>query len=129
MTATEGAETLVREGASPGAVVRMQHALPVTLVIAGAVVGLASAQGGYFPTSWGLSATLLLWVSGLWLVVSGRTDAGWVDVVFLALLGGVTCWIGLSIAWSIVPAQSVLELERALVPLAGIAALLALARK
>ncbi|TML21687.1 MAG: hypothetical protein E6G28_07745 [Actinobacteria bacterium] len=79
MTATEGAETLVREGASPGAVVRMQLALPVTLVTAGAVVGLASAQGGYFPTSWGLSATLLLWVTGLWIVISGRTDAGRID--------------------------------------------------
>src|SRR5216117_3367842 len=124
MTATEGAETLVREGASPGAVVRMQLALPVTLVAAGAVVGLTSAQGGYFPTSWGLSATLMLWATGLWLVVSGRTDAGRVDLLFLALLGGLTCWIGLSIAWSTVPAQSVLELQRTIVLLAGVTAVL-----
>ena len=100
MTATEGAETLVREGASPGAVVRMQLALPVTLVTAGAVVGLASAQGGYFPTSWGLSATLLLWVTGLWIVISGRTDAGRIDALFLGLLTAFTCWVGLSIFWS-----------------------------
>jgi len=129
MTATEGAETLVREGASPGAVVRMQLALPVTLVTAGAVVGLASAQGGYFPTSWGLSATLLLWVTGLWIVISGRTDAGRIDALFLGLLTAFTCWVGLSISWSTVAAQSVLELERTLLVLAGVTAVIALARR
>src|SRR5436190_2998869 len=129
MTATEGAETLVREGASPGAVVRMQLALPVTLVTAGAVVGLGSAQGGYFPTSWGLSATLLLWVTGLWIVISGRTDAGRIDALFLGLLTAFTCWVGLSISWSTVAAQSVLELERTLLVLAGVTAVIALARR
>ena len=97
--------------------------MPVLLVAAGAVVGLTSAQGGYFPTSWGLSATLMLWATGLWLVVSGRTDAGRLDLLFLALLGGLTCWVGLSIAWSTVPAQSVLELQRTIVLLAGVTVL------
>jgi hypothetical protein len=103
--------------------------LPALVVTAGAVTGIASSQGGYFPTSWGLSAALLLWATGLWLVLSGRTDAGRADAVFLVLLGSLTCWIGLSIVWSAVPAQSVLELERALVPLAGVAAVLVLASK
>jgi hypothetical protein len=104
-------------------------ALPGMLVVAGSVIGLVSAQGGYFPTSWGLSATLLLWTIGLWLIVSARTDAGRFDLVFLGLLALFTCWIGLSILWSTVPAQSVLELERTLVLLAGTTAVLVLARQ
>ncbi len=100
--------------------------LPTMLVAGGAVVGIASTQGGYFPSSWGLGATLLLWTIALWLVVSGRTDAGRLDAVFLGLLALFTCWIGLSIVWSEVPAQSVLDLERTLVLVAGLTAVLAL---
>lgn len=103
-------------------------AVPAVLVVAGAVVGLAAAQGGYFATSWGWASTALLWVIGIWLVTSGRTQAGRLDVVFAGLLGAFTAWIAVSIVWSAVPAQTVLELERALVPLAGVAAFLALAR-
>ncbi len=103
-------------------------ALPAVLVAAGAVVGLAAAQGGYFPTSWGWASTTLLWVIGIWLVSSGRTQAGRLDLVFVALLGVFTAWIAVSIVWSAVPAQTVLELERALVPLAGVTAFLVFAR-
>lgn len=95
---------------------------------AGAIVGLASAQGGYFPSSWGLAATLLLWATGLWILVSGRTDAGRLDFAFLGLLAVFTCWVGISIVWSIAPAQSVLELERTVLVLAGVTAVLAFAR-
>jgi O-antigen ligase len=130
MTATETAETLASpESPVRAAVVPLRPALPVLLLVALSIIGLTAAHGGYFPTSWGLGATLLLWVAGLWLVVSGRTDAGRVDVVFLGLLGAVAAWIGLSIAWSIVPAQSVLELERTVVLLGGVIAVLALARR
>jgi hypothetical protein len=129
MSATKTAETIVpaapvRATASP-----LRSALPVLLLVAVTIVGLTAAHGGYFPTSWGLSATLLLWITGLWLVVSGRTDAGRLDLLFLGLLLALTAWIGLSIAWSIVPAQSVLELERTVVLFAGVAALLVLARR
>jgi hypothetical protein len=103
-----------------------RSAVPATLVAAGAVIGIASAQGGYFPTSWGLSAMLLAFATGAWLVLYGRTDAGRLDAIFLGLLALLTCWIGLSVAWSVVPAQSVLELERAVVLLAGVTAVLTL---
>jgi O-Antigen ligase len=108
---------------------QLRNAALVMLVVGGAVVGIASDEGGYFPTSWGLSSALLLWTCGVWLVLSGRTDAGRLDAAFLGLLAALTCWTGLSIEWSLVPAESVLELERALVPLAGVAALLVLARR
>ena len=98
-------------------------------VAAVAVVLLASDQGGYFPTSWGWAALALAGVVVTWLLAGARTDAGVADVAFLAALLALTAWIGLSIAWSVDRAQSVLELERALVLLAGCAAFLALGRR
>lgn len=108
---------------------RRTRRLPAALVVATPVVGLAAAQGGYFATSWGWSTTALLWIVGLWAVVSGRTDAGRLDMAFLALLGLVTAWVGLSVTWSAAPALSVLELERTLLLVAGTAALLLVARR
>jgi len=57
------------------------------------------------------------------------SGAGVADVAFLAALLALTVWIALSIAWSVDPAQSVLELERALALLAGCFAFLVLARR
>lgn len=96
-------------------------AVTVTLVV--------RDQGGYFPPSWGWSALAFVGVVVTWLVASGRTDAGRLDIAFILGLLMLTAWIGLSIAWSVDPAQSVLELERALVPLVGCAAFLTLARR
>jgi O-Antigen ligase len=103
--------------------------LAPVLVAAATVVLLASDQGGYFPPSWGWAALALAGVVVTWLLASGRTDAGVADVTFLAALLALTVWIGLSIAWSVNAAQSVLELERGLVLLAGCVALLMLARR
>ncbi len=94
-----------------------------------AVVLIVQDQGGYFPTSFGWSALGLLGVALVWLLAGGVTDAGRRDVLFLAALLAFTAWVGLSITWSIDPAQSVLELERGLVVVAGCGAFLVLARK
>ncbi len=94
-----------------------------------AVVCTVAYQGGYFSTSWGWSALALLSVLVTWTIVGGLTDAGRFDLGFMLALVLLTGWVGCSIAWSGNPAQSVLELERALVPLIGCAAFLALARK
>src|SRR2546423_4584029 len=98
-------------------------------VAAAAVVLVARDQGGYFPPSWGWSALALAGVVVTWLAASARTDAGLADGAFLVALLALTVWIGLSIAWSVDVAQSVLELERGLVLLAGCAAFLLLARR
>jgi hypothetical protein len=90
---------------------------------------LARDQGGYFPPSWGWSGVALAGVVVTWLVASARTDAGLADGVFLIGLLALTAWVGLSIAWSVDRAQSVLELERGLVLLAGCTALLILGRR
>jgi len=102
---------------------------PASVVAGGAIAGLVSAQGGYFPTSWGWASTALLWVVGLWAVASGRTEAGRLDLVFVGLLALLAAWISLSVAWSVAPALTMLEVQRALVLVAGAAAVLVLARK
>jgi hypothetical protein len=94
-----------------------------------AVVAIVAWQGGYFPTSWGWSALALLAVFCAWAVAVGETDAGGFDTAFLLALVSLTAWVGLSIVWSRDPAQSVLELERALVLLGGCASFLALGRR
>lgn len=99
------------------------------VVAAAAVVLLARDQGGYFPVSWGWAALALAGVVVTWLATSARTDAEPADGFFLLALLGLTAWVGLSIAWSVDRAQSVLELERGLVLLAGCTAFLALARR
>jgi hypothetical protein len=94
-----------------------------------AVTGIVSDQGGYFPTSWGWSTLAFLCVLGVWAVAAGSVDTGASDAIFMAALVLFTSWVGLSIAWSNNHAQSVLELERGLVLLAGCAAFFVLARR
>jgi O-Antigen ligase len=98
-------------------------------VLTATVVLLARDQGGYFPPSWGWSGVALAGAAVTWLVASARTDAGLADGAFLIGLLALTAWVGLSITWSADQAQSVLELERGLVPLAGCTALLILGRR
>jgi hypothetical protein len=102
--------------------------VPAAVLVA-TVVLVARDQGGYFPPAWGWSGVALAGVVVTWLVASARTNAGIADCAFLVALLGLTVWVGLSISWSVDRAQSVLELERGLVLLAGCAALLVLGRK
>ena len=114
---------------SRAAVRRSLDAAPACLVAGGVTIGLVSAQGGYFPTSWAWTSTTLLLAVAVWAVVGGRTEAGRLDVLFMAFLAGLAAWIGASIAWSVAPALSVLELQRALVLVGGVGALIVLARR
>jgi O-Antigen ligase len=101
-------------------------ALAPALVAFAPIVGLAIAQGGYFPTAWGWASVPLLWVAALALVFRGDVPLTVADRVFLGLLAAFTGWVAISIAWSAAPAESVLEVERVLVyAAAGYAVLLA----
>jgi O-Antigen ligase len=100
---------------------------PGALAALGGVVVVAGTQGGYFPTSWGPSALLLLGLVAVWLVAGARTDAGRLDLAFLAFLTAFVVWIAASLAWSASTAQTTLEIQRAVVPLAGVTAVLVLA--
>ncbi len=90
---------------------------------------LAARQGGYFPTTWGWAAVLTLWAVGLWLVVGVRSEVGRLEAAFVAAFGAVGAWTALSILWSEAPATSVLELERAVLYVSALAAVLLLARR
>jgi O-antigen ligase len=103
--------------------------LPVALAAFGSVVAVGGTQGGYFPSMWGPSAVVLLALIGLWLLVSGRTDAARLDGAFVVLLVLLVGWVALSVTWSSAPTQTILDLERLLVPAAGTVAILVLCRR
>ena len=99
----------------------------IALTAAGAlgfIAALAADDGGYFPTAWNAGAFALLWTAALLVLLPTRPRLAALDLVFLGALAGLAAWIGLSIAWSIDQAQSVLELQRAVLYLAAAAALL-----
>ena len=103
--------------------------LPAAVVAFGAVVALGSAQGGYFPTSWGPAVFGASAILILWLAVGARTDAGWRDVALVVSLALFAAWIGLSTLWSAAPALSILEFQRILVVLLGTSAVLVLSER
>ena len=106
------------------------HAGAATAAGAFAVVfGLAVANGGYFPTSWGWSALALLWASAMALVVRAPARPTALEIAFLAAIGGLVVWIALSATWSSSLTRTVLELEHALVYLAGALAVLLLTQR
>ena len=85
---------------------------------------LAAAHGGYFPTSWGWSALVLYWAAAMALLVRRGISLSRGEIGLAAAATGLVGWIALSIAWSAARVDSVQELERALVYLAGVLALL-----
>lgn len=93
------------------------------------VFGLAAAQGGYFPTSWGWASVPLLWTVAIVVIVGKRVVLSTVERTFLVVLAGLTGWIALSAAWSVAGDQTVLELERALVYVAAVSAVLFVSRR
>jgi hypothetical protein len=94
----------------------------------GSVFGLAAAQGGYFPTSWGWVSVPLLWAVALALIMRSAIRLNTSERLFLSALTALAGWLALSTAWSAAPAVTVVELERALVYVAVVAAVLMLSR-
>jgi len=102
--------------------------IPAALAAFGALVALAGNQGGYFPTSWGLSSLGLLGLVAVCLASGASTDAGWGDFALIGALTLLIVWIALSGLWSAVPAETMNEVQRTLVLLVAIVAILLLAR-
>jgi hypothetical protein len=92
------------------------------------VIGLAGAQGGYFPSAWNWATLPLLWVAALALALRERVRLSRPEQVFLALWAALTGWILLSATWSVAAAPSILESQRALLYVAGVGAVLVVAR-
>jgi hypothetical protein len=97
--------------------------------IPAALGAVAAADGGYFPTAWGWTALILLWLAALGLLVRAEIRLGWLERVALIGIVSVTAWIGVSTIWSADRTQTVLEFERTVVYVAGALALLVITRR
>ena len=94
--------------------------LPITL--------LASEQGGYFPSAWGWATLALLWAAGIALVLRSILRVSRAERLFFLSWVALTGWIALSVLWSEDVPQTILEIERVLVYVAAIWAVLVLSR-
>jgi O-Antigen ligase len=93
-----------------------------------AVGGLAATDGGYFPATWGWSALALFSIAAVALAAASAVSLSRLELLFVAALVGFTGWIAASLAWSGTP-DTVLEVERALVYVAGMLAVLLVVRR
>jgi len=92
------------------------------------VGALAAAQGGYFPSAWGWATLGLLWPSGLALVLRSNARISRAEAALVVAWSALLSWIAVSISWSRDLPQTVLEVERSLVYVAGIFALVVIGR-
>ena len=109
--------SITRRGS--GAVPLLLGFLPVAL--------LGSAQGGYFPSAWGWAALGLLWPAGIALVLRSSVRVSRPECAFVVAWLALGVWIALSLVWSQDLPQTVLEVERVLVYVAGVWAIVVVA--
>src|SRR6266487_6994352 len=74
--------------------------LPLCLTACLIVGGLAFANGGYFPVSWGWSGVALLWLAAIGLALGVAVEVGALDRLFLGALAALTLWVSLSLVWT-----------------------------
>jgi len=114
--------------ADRGLALRRPEGVAAALTAFAPVVGLAGAQGGFFPGAWGWATFPLLWLAALALALRDRVRLSSPEKVLLGLLFALTLWILLSATWSVASAASILESQRALLYVAGVAAALLVSR-
>lgn len=91
--------------------------------------GLAAANGGYFPTSWGWSALGLVWVAAAALALGRAALPARTGGLFLAGMAGLVAWTAVTATWSANVTRTALETQRGLVYLAGVLTALLLLRR
>jgi Flp pilus assembly protein TadD len=99
------------------------------LLAAAVLTPLAAGNGGYFPPAWGWSAAALLWAAAVAVLVRSDLEVTLGEVVCVSAFGLLTVWMLISAAWSGDTTSAVLETERALVYVAGLAALMLVSRR
>lgn len=92
------------------------------LVAVAAVSALAAANGGYFPSEWGLAALGFALVSSTVILVVDAPRPNRLELAFLSGLTALALWAVLSSLWSPGAAAPVLEAERGVVYVAAAAA-------
>jgi hypothetical protein len=93
------------------------------------IVGLAGAQGGFFPSSWGWVTLPLLLVAAVALAIRESIRLSTAEQVFLVFIIGLAGWTLASSLWSAAPAASILEAQRALLYVAAVSAALLVSRR
>jgi hypothetical protein len=102
------------------------YAAPAAVFVA--VVASAAAHGAYYDTAWGWSVLAYAGVAAIALLARERIGLARPERLFLGLLAGFVAWAGLSATWSTSVPGTVREVERDLVYVTGVAALLLLLR-
>ena len=115
-----------RHGWSGGAVPAALPRTPVAPIGAGAlavvpVLALGLAEGGFFPRPWGWAALVLAGAAAT-LLVRREAPLSRRALTLLAVLTALGLWIAASLTWTRSAGLGVLELQRLLVYLAGVAA-------
>jgi O-Antigen ligase len=93
----------------------------------GALVATSAAGGAYFPQSWGWSGLLFCGAVALVLLLASSIALSRLELAFLGALAAFVTWVGVSAIWSESVTRTVLEIERDLVYVVAVAALLMLA--
>jgi hypothetical protein len=93
------------------------------------VVALAFANGGYGSDSWGWSSLAFVWITGLALALRRDVRITALELTALFGLSGVFVWTLLSSLWTLSITRTMLEAERTVVYVTGLATLLLVARR
>ncbi|HEX6702996.1 MAG TPA: O-antigen ligase family protein [Gaiellaceae bacterium] len=99
------------------------------VLVGGAIVATSSAGGAYFPESWGWSGLAFLAALALVLLLAHSIAFSRLELAFVGAVAAFTAWVALSTIWSRSVTRTLLELERDLVYVAAVAALLTLAAR
>lgn len=99
------------------------------LLAAAVLTPLAAGNGGYFAPAWGWSAAALLWAAAIAVLARDEIEVTAAEAVTVGAFGLLTAWMLLSATWSGDTTSAVLEAERALVYVSGLAALLLVSRR
>ena len=87
---------------------------------------LGSWQGGYFPAAWGWATLGMLWPAGIALALKSRLGVSRAECAFQCAWLALGAWIALSLLWSQDLPQTVLEVERVLVYVTAVWAIVVL---
>lgn len=90
------------------------------------VGGLGAANGGYFPTSWGVPAVAAAVVAATVLLRRPAPAPGPLERLWLAALAAFAGWTALAAAWTDSVPRTVLELQRLLLYVVVVGALVVL---
>jgi O-antigen ligase len=104
-------------------------AVAVAILAGVPVVSLSASNGGFFPPTWGWATMGFALAAAAVLALADTVEVGRLDVLALGALVSFSVWIGVSLLWSESQTRTMLELQRALMYVVALAALLLAVRR